>query len=221
MREVGQSGRTVLFVSHNMEALVRICTRCVYLVQGQVRSVGETRQVMAEYSASAKQSSSVIDLTKMPRRYDGGGSGRLLTLRVLGDHGKEANWCIEYGNPIEFAFSFEITKPLDEPDIYYSLFAPTGAELLSVSTRQETPLRHLEPGRYEMRVTIPEAGINPGVFLLGLAIISEGRHVDSIADTAQIEILPNKMSVDRGIEKIWAPFTPRSTFGLSRLSDNQ
>src|SRR5271163_3951833 len=41
MRDVGQSGRTVLFVSHNMEALSRICSKCVYLIKGQVHMIGE------------------------------------------------------------------------------------------------------------------------------------------------------------------------------------
>ncbi len=218
MRDVGQSGRTVLFVSHNMEALVRICKSCIYLVSGQVRMIGETRQVMAEYSSSVKQGSGTIDLTKMPRRFEGNGKGRLLSLWALGDQGEEGNWCFEYGQPIEFAFSFEVVKRLEEPDIGYSLFATTGAELLSVTTYQETPLQSLEPGRYEMQVAIPDAGLNPGVYMLALGIAAEGRSVDNMVDTAQIEIIPNVLSAEKGIEKIWAPFTPRSTFQLARLS---
>ena len=59
----------------------------------------------------------------------------------------------------------------------------------------------------------------PGkVAMLALGIASEGRNVDSLLDTAQIEIIPNRLSVGKGIERIWAPFTPRTTFELATLS---
>ena len=34
MNDVSQSGRTILFVSHNMEAITRLCAKCIYLVKG-------------------------------------------------------------------------------------------------------------------------------------------------------------------------------------------
>ena len=38
MEDVGQQGRTVLFVSHNMQAITRLCTRCILLDGGRVSS---------------------------------------------------------------------------------------------------------------------------------------------------------------------------------------
>ena len=45
MSEVEQSGRTVLFVSHNMDAMVRLCPTAIWLDAGRVRAVGPTEQV--------------------------------------------------------------------------------------------------------------------------------------------------------------------------------
>jgi hypothetical protein len=40
--------------------------------------------------------------------------------------------------------------------------------------------------------------------------------VDHIAEAAQIEIIPSKLSTDKGINKILAPLTPHTVFDLKR-----
>jgi len=52
MEEVGKEGRTVLFVSHNMAAIKRLCSRCVYLEGGSVVKIGDTSTVVGDYLSS-------------------------------------------------------------------------------------------------------------------------------------------------------------------------
>lgn len=49
MQDVSRSGRTILFVSHNMGAIRQLCNRCLYLENGKVKALGATDQVMAQY----------------------------------------------------------------------------------------------------------------------------------------------------------------------------
>lgn len=49
MREVGESGRTVLFVSHDMQAVSRLCSRVLWLESGRLRADGEARPVIGQY----------------------------------------------------------------------------------------------------------------------------------------------------------------------------
>lgn len=49
MEDVGKEGRTVLFVSHNMVAISRLCSRCIYLDHGEVVNIGATSAVMESY----------------------------------------------------------------------------------------------------------------------------------------------------------------------------
>jgi len=49
MQDVASSGRTVLFVSHQMQAVSTLCTRAVYLEQGRVKYSGEVRQAINHY----------------------------------------------------------------------------------------------------------------------------------------------------------------------------
>jgi lipopolysaccharide transport system ATP-binding protein len=217
MRDVGQSGRTVLFVSHNMEALVRICTSCIYLINGQVDMIGDTRSVLAKYSSNFKQAAGEIDLKPLPRRFESNGAARMLTLRSMQSEVSAGSWCFEYGLPLAISLEFEVNRTLEEPDIGYAVFSTTGMELISTTTYQESPLDRLLPGRYQMKMTILDLPLNPGTYILALGISSEGRSVDSILDAAQIEIMPNDLSTKKGIEKIWAPITPHSKFELNAI----
>jgi lipopolysaccharide transport system ATP-binding protein len=49
MEDVGRLGRTVVFVSHNMAAVTRLCSRAVLLDHGRVIAAGPTPAVVAEY----------------------------------------------------------------------------------------------------------------------------------------------------------------------------
>src|SRR5690348_9588702 len=49
MQDVGQQGRTVVFVSHSMAAITRLCSRTILLDEGRVLADGPTHQVVADY----------------------------------------------------------------------------------------------------------------------------------------------------------------------------
>jgi lipopolysaccharide transport system ATP-binding protein len=52
MKDVTQEGRTVIFVSHDMNAIRRLCRRALWLEEGEVRATGEVPEVVARYEAS-------------------------------------------------------------------------------------------------------------------------------------------------------------------------
>jgi lipopolysaccharide transport system ATP-binding protein len=53
MQAVSKSGRTILFVSHNMSMIQQICQRAVWLDKGSVRTIGQTNDVVNEYLLTA------------------------------------------------------------------------------------------------------------------------------------------------------------------------
>ena len=217
MQDVSRTqGRTVLFVSHNMDAITRLCTKCFYLVKGELKMTGTPRDVIKAYAEHAKQISGEIDLTQMPRRFEGNGAARLLRLRSL-QNGSIAAWCYEYGSPVEFALEFSVEKLIEEPEVGYAIFSLAGTELIGATTYQEHALNRLEPGNYQIKVTIPDASLNPGTYVLALGIATSGRSADHILEAAQIEIIPSKISIDKGLHKVWAAMTPRTVFEINRI----
>src|SRR5262249_48483240 len=52
MQDVGRHGRTVLFVSHNMDAVTKLTSRAVLVEKGRVAACGDTRTVIKKYLAT-------------------------------------------------------------------------------------------------------------------------------------------------------------------------
>lgn len=78
MGEVAQSGRTVLFVSHNMAAVQRLCTRGIVLVAGQVAMRGTTEEAVSEYLRLIR----TLQKTALADRVDRKGDGKLRFVSV-------------------------------------------------------------------------------------------------------------------------------------------
>jgi lipopolysaccharide transport system ATP-binding protein len=215
MQDVSQCGRTVLFVSHNMEAISRLCARCLYLVKGEIKMAGDTRQVIKTYAEYFRQTDAEVDLTRLPRRYEGTDEARLRRLRSLQDG--SAAWCFEYGVPIDLSLEFSVSHVIREPEIGFQIFSITGTQLTSSGTCQDYHLDCLEPGEYQLRVTVPDFFLNPGTYILGFNILACGRSVDNLGEAVQIEIAPSKQSETMSRHRLWAPMTPRTVFKLNRV----
>jgi lipopolysaccharide transport system ATP-binding protein len=98
MDDVGHTGRTVLFVSHNMQAITRLCRRCVLLENGIVRMDGSSHRVAGVYMSSGVETTAVrewADLAKAP----GDDVVRCSAVRVRDESG-------------EIAISFDIRRPI-------------------------------------------------------------------------------------------------------------
>ena len=69
MREVADSGRTILYVSHNMSTIRSLCDRCVVLSKGQVLFDGEVEEAISHYVTKDFSLANEIDLGSLKRPY--------------------------------------------------------------------------------------------------------------------------------------------------------
>src|SRR3546814_10520809 len=64
--DVSKNGRTILFVSHKMDALRRLCERAILLERGRVIEQGSTEQVVAKYLVASSSHGELADLGAAP-----------------------------------------------------------------------------------------------------------------------------------------------------------
>ncbi len=69
MREVADSGRTILYVSHNMNTIRTLCDRCVVLSKGAVLFDGDVEEAISHYVTKDFSLDSEIDLDSLKRPY--------------------------------------------------------------------------------------------------------------------------------------------------------
>ena len=106
MEDVGREGRTILFVSHNIAAVTRLCRRAVWLEGGKVKELGEVNDVCSRYLAAGSSSDSCRswDKTSAPQNE----WVRLDTVEVLSE-GFPANSCA-INKPIEIQMVYTVLK---------------------------------------------------------------------------------------------------------------
>lgn len=109
MQDIGHTGRTVLFVSHNMPAVTRLCSRVVLLNEGQVSSDGPAQVVTSEYLRSGLNTNGCrewSDVTKAP----GDDIVRLRALSVCTEEDQLSD-AFDIRRPIGIKMEFDVQKP--------------------------------------------------------------------------------------------------------------
>ncbi|HEY0022649.1 MAG TPA: ABC transporter ATP-binding protein [Longimicrobium sp.] len=104
MQDVTQEGRTVLFVSHDMTAISRLCPRALLLDQGGVLAHGPTRSVIGTYLQSGLGTTATREWAD-PSRAPGGDVVRLRAVRVRSRAGEVTETLdIRAGGRVELEF---------------------------------------------------------------------------------------------------------------------
>ncbi len=109
MQDVGQEGRTVLFVSHNMPAITRLCERTILLDNGQVLKDGPSHQVVSVYLNSGLGVSAAREWLD-PAKAPGGEIARLCAVRVRTEDGRITD-AMDIRRPIRVEMEYEVLKP--------------------------------------------------------------------------------------------------------------
>jgi lipopolysaccharide transport system ATP-binding protein len=82
MEDVGKEGRTVLFVSHNLASLTKLCSKAVLLVKGEKILDGECNQVVSEYINTGREANGEV-IWKDPNNAPGNEKVKLHAVRVV------------------------------------------------------------------------------------------------------------------------------------------
>jgi lipopolysaccharide transport system ATP-binding protein len=109
MEDVGQQGRTVLFISHNMPAITRLCERTILLDEGRVLEDGPSHQVVGTYLNSGLGTMAARewpDLAKAP----GNDIVRLSAVRVRTEDGQITD-AVDIRRPVGIEIEYEVLKP--------------------------------------------------------------------------------------------------------------
>jgi ABC-type polysaccharide/polyol phosphate transport system ATPase subunit len=168
MADVSRSdGRTVLFVSHNMDAVQRLCGRAVLLEHGRAAAAGDTAAVVAQYLARAEGPSSAgdwIDLSSVERT--GGGVARAVRARYWSDPAAAGGQPYPDG-PLTIGLVIEAAAACTIASLAVTLYDLQGTKLVNADTIAFGRTLRLEAGEHQITLRIPELHLNPGVYVMG------------------------------------------------------
>jgi lipopolysaccharide transport system ATP-binding protein len=160
MREVSTaSGRTVLFVSHNMAVVSELCGRAVLLDGGHIVANGRTDEVVRGYFARVSTDSSTAPACKAINReqHDGesGGTERMRLREVRLVENQFPTFTVHWKQPIRMELQFEVMQPLRNVLFSLGVSGLNGGPIFgSHSDDEHGALHDLPCGLFRITVTL-------------------------------------------------------------------
>jgi lipopolysaccharide transport system ATP-binding protein len=161
MDEVERSGRTVLFVSHNMDAMARLCTTTMWLDKGRVRRIGPTAEVIEDYMRSTAAESTAISIDvdpDVPAQVVGvalvdedGHPQSVLTTRATG-------W---------IRIDVAVNEAIAGLDVSCLVLTRSGVGILEEALSDRVPTAMATPGRYRLQCELPPI-LTPGEYVISI-----------------------------------------------------
>jgi lipopolysaccharide transport system ATP-binding protein len=161
MGDVAKEGRTVLFVSHNMQAINSLCERAFLLDEGRIRVEGRTREVVERYLED--RLGHVAEVVWEFQDAPGNEVTKLRAVKVLNEKG-EASYDQEMAQPITLEMEFWVLRPDCEINPSFHVYNQQGICLFAVSNLhdREWGSRSFETGLYRSTCRIPAHYLNEG-----------------------------------------------------------
>jgi lipopolysaccharide transport system ATP-binding protein len=187
MEALSGSGRTVLFVSHNMQAINQLCDRAILLDGGRVIEDSDASSVVTHYLHSALSSDSKIswpDDASAP----GDDLARLLSVRVVDEDGKAIETA-DVRRPIGIEITFRVLR--EGPPVFGKIKVSDSQGAIAFNAMDVSAhwSERSEPGRYAATGWIPgdllnegRASIEAGVWSLhGARLLPHGHRYDAVS----------------------------------------
>lgn len=168
MEEVASEGRTIIFVSHNVAAVTRLCNRCLLLEQGTVVRDGSTYDVVNTYLRSELATSASREWSSADA--PGDNVVRLRAVRVRSLEGQVAE-TFDIRRPIGIEVVFDVLEggQVLTPNLH--VFDEIGVNLfISHDVDPAWRCRPRPPGRYTSIAWIPGNLLAEGTMIVGAAI---------------------------------------------------
>jgi lipopolysaccharide transport system ATP-binding protein len=203
MDQVARDGRTVLFVSHNVGAMQRLCSRAVFLDRGRLVTDGTPTDVLRPYLASGAPEAlprQWIDLTSMART--GSGEPRFTAIQYGGPDG-EIDHRVYPGGPVDITLMVVATTDHPRETIGFTVRDPYGSKLLSGSTAALGAGSFVPEGTSAWRVHIPSLPLRPATYELDLWLGGPSDIHDRVRSALRLEVFDRQT-------RAWGPrFDPR------------
>jgi lipopolysaccharide transport system ATP-binding protein len=195
MKDVANSGRTILFVSHNMDTVSTICERTIWLENGLLRAAGPTREIVSEYISSALN---VREQSFDHLRYRHAGFGKRARFENI-KLDREDGAILQFGETLKFMLETRANEELGELCIGASIFDISGSCVGTLITRETFSMKRNEVAT--LRLIVPNLNLAPGIYYAGFSIAHFDRDnflhtFDTIIGTPFFKIIPNTRGDD-------------------------
>jgi len=169
MGEVASGGRTIVFVSHQLNQIRRLCEKAIWLDQGKIFQIGPTPEVAGAYEIS------------MTNRADGSAQAKggpeihngFVGWEIVAPRDEKPNMVTTLG-PVKIKFVLRLNRPVADGHHGIALF---NHERQLMWARAENRMQ-LPSGIHEFYYTFPSLPLRPGLYTWEVSLYEGGKQVD-------------------------------------------
>ena len=186
MGEVAKEGRTVLFVSHNMPAIISLCGISYFLEKGSLAYNGASEDVVGRYLQSMVTKGEIPLAERMDRL--GNGKVRLVSLTIASTSGLEV---VRSSDGLLVRIVYTSATHLRKPAFLIGIFDNLSRRVFFLDSRDAGGLPEALPAIGSVVCTTESINLPPGNCSLNIAILVEGEVADHIVGAHFFEVNPD------------------------------
>jgi lipopolysaccharide transport system ATP-binding protein len=169
MEDVGQHGRTVVFVSHNMMAVTRLCQRTILLDEGRVLDDGPSHEIVGSYLRSGLGTTAVREWDEL-NSAPGNEVVRLRAVRIRTESG-DTSEAVDIRRPVGIEMEFDVLREGHSLVPNFHFFNEEGACVFIAGDHDPAWERRSRPrGRFTSTAWIPGNLLSEGAIVVSAAI---------------------------------------------------
>ncbi len=203
-RAADEEGRTVLYVSHNMNTIRRLCDRCVVLEQGRIVFDGDVEEGIAAYmNHGIRQTDVDMDLSARERNQRFANSGLFMTRLLLLDKASPV-----YGDNENLRMALWINTSGPVEDVSFRLTMRTDADV-GLGTAWSRDIDLPSEGTHRLELEFPLDTLAKGVFYASVGLY----HTDELGRKITLDHISQAFRM----ELIGTPVWDTTAYGYLRL----
>jgi lipopolysaccharide transport system ATP-binding protein len=178
MHDISSKGRTVLFVSHNMSAIIDLCPTSIVLQDGSIFAMGRSKETVERYLSALFSPANNLDLRNAPVH---GGDGRLQFVSVYLQNGNDKRTSMPIaGHPVDIVLEFVSREELSHVRFILTIFNQMGIAVTSCNVEASRQQFHVPKGEGRIICHIAKLPLPFGNYKIAVAANDKIGELDRI-----------------------------------------
>jgi lipopolysaccharide transport system ATP-binding protein len=215
-----REGRTILFVSHNFDAIRHLCTRAILLEKGRLVADGSVGQVLSRYTSAQQSAFDLRNQSIANRANRAAGRARFVSFALVNPKPVDA-WTFKTGEPLSLRLTYEVLEPVKSLAFNMVFCSAMNGEVIT-SIKDNIAIGPLSPGaKGEFVVEIPALPFRPADIALTIMLGNSDFSVledllDSNVNLPRLAMESDEDEMNRRVGYVDVPYkvTLHATVGL-------
>ncbi len=187
-----KEGRTIIFVSHSLEAIKNLCQKCVVLKKGRVSYIGDVDESIKRYMENFETKSTGLAGSSNAKVAGVAQFSKFIDVETLSEEDKPEN-IFEMGKPLKVKFEIELKEQVNTLELGFSMNNLMNNSVSTFVGKWDGLTSKMSPGRHVIVCKIEKILCFPGSYSIFSWIRREGEDNDhQIEYAAHITVAPPK-----------------------------